>query len=420
MKGAAMQRAIAGSMLLPTVSAGFKDYVKGEAKSSVVSKATAAAASAATSLSASAASATASIAARPTSIPELFTGFFVRNPPHTLILEACLLAAIAGWIVLHFVGCQQNQVAAKRAFTKVYGILGREFEQVGLKALSDGGAPMSMESNDAFISLAQGRKNVDVCKVTVDMYPRQDLIVALPVRTIYGLYFDGESIADRLTCQFLLPANADVDGFVCGVVAKRVMRYQRKKCWDLQFTKTNDSALLPHQFVTMTETVECLEKVLTKDLQAVVADLGEALEYFVITDQPVTQPRKADAPLTHQRAIRFSVLAGETAATRENVERLVQCALTLCDTLPKAQGKLSAVTTRKLQQAREETYGKIRKQIEEEAKADAPKKPSRKALREKAEKERIAKLSASEQKKALLKERERNMKRGQSKMARAK
>lgn len=418
-----VHRGFAAALLLATAQAGFKDYVKGDAAPSIASKASSAAASAATSITASLADATASATAavpRPTNIPELFTGFFVRNPPSTLVLEGCLLVVIALWVAFHFVGKQQNQSAAKKAFTKIYALLGREFEQVGYTPLSEGGAPLSMEANDVFVSIAKGRKNVEIAKVTIDLFPRQDMLIALPFRTIYGMYFDSDSIADRLVCQFLLPSTSEVDGFVCGIVAKRVMRYERKRSWDLQFTKTNDSVLLPVSFVTMTESAECLEKVLSKELQGVVADLGEALEYFVISDQPVVQPRKADAPLSHQRVIRFSILAGAATATRDNVERLAQCALGLCDSLPKSQSKLSAVTVKKLQQAREETYSKIKKQIEEEAKVDAPKKPTRKALREKAEKERIAKLGASEQKKALAKERERAMKRGQSKMVRAK
>lgn len=338
--------------------------------------------------------------------------FWDRNSPYDFVPEFFGLLLLVAIGVLYFRGVKANEDFAKRKFQALYRQLHDNFAQVGLTADS---TPLAKDGPDLFLSYATGRKNVQYLHLTMTTFPRHDMLLGLPLRTLYGLYFDQESIVDRLTVELRLPAAA-FDAFVFGIVNKNVMRVQRQAKWDLTFTKTSDAAFSNH-FVIMSEVAEVTDRILGGgECAALVTQLGDALEYFVVSDQPTTQP-KTGVPDKELRTIRFSVLLAQPGATDENLNALLAFALDLADNLPR-QVKVTANGQRRLALAREETYKAIAKQIAAEQAEEAPKRLTRKEIRDKEKKEAVGKLSAKEQKRALEKERERNLKKSQSKMSR--
>lgn len=345
------------------------------------------------------------------SFTEHMLTFWDRNSPYDFKFEFLALLLIAGYVGLYFVGKEKNEKIAREKFQSIYRQLYDNFALVGVK---QGAAPLAKDGTDLFLSYVSGRKNVAYGHITIQTLPRADLLVGYTMKSVYGMYFDQESIVDRMTLDFTLPAA--FDGFVFGVLNKSVMRYQRIANWDLQFTKTND-APFSNSFVIMTETAEVSEKILNKEMIQIITDMSDSLEYIVISDQPCQQPKSSEQDKSI-RNLRVSILLGSASATSSNLNMLIATILDLADNLPKQALKISSNGQKKLALAREDTYKLIGKQLALEAAEDAPKRLTRKEIREKEKRESIGKLSAKDQKKALEKERERALKKGQSKMSR--
>lgn len=341
---------------------------------------------------------------------ENLSTFWERNSPYDFVYEFLAVLGLFIYIGFYFIGNAANEKLAKDKFKGIYRQLADNFALVGLQPDA---APLSKDTSDSYISYVSGRKNIESGNINISTFPRHDIIIGLPLRAVYGMYFDQETIRDRLTISFKLPAA--FDGFVFGVLHKNVMRYQRSSNWDLQFAKTND-APFSNSFVYMTEAAEITEKMMSKELIQVITDMEDSLEYIVLSDQPTKQPSTAEEDKS-SRILRFSVLLDTKSATLENVNMLLASVLNIADSLPKSNNKLTANTLRKLTLSREDTYKAIAKKIAAEEAEDAPKRLTRKEIREKEKKAAIGKLSAKEQKKALEKERERQLKRGQSKMS---
>lgn len=336
--------------------------------------------------------------------------FWDRNSPLDFIYEFLAILVLGVYVGLHFVGKARSEQIAKDKFQSIYRQLYDNFALVGVQ---QGAAPLSKEGPDRFPSYVSGRKNIEFGHLEIQTFPRHDLIIGYGIKTLYGIYFDQETITDRLTLEFTLPPV--FDGFVFGILHKSVMRFQRIDNWDLQFTKTND-ATFSSAFVVMTEVAEPSEKLITKELKQIVTDMTDSLEYIVVSDQPTKQPKDGEQN-RNLRTLRLSVLLGGSSATETNLNMLLASVLSIADALPQS-GKLSANSLKKLSSARDETYKSIAKQLAAVEAEDAPKRITRKEIREKEKKEAIGKLSAKEQKKAIEKERERQLRKTQGKMSR--
>ncbi|CCG82100.1 UPF0674 endoplasmic reticulum membrane protein C2G5.01 [Taphrina deformans PYCC 5710] len=350
------------------------------------------------------------VAKAPTGFRQNLATFWDRNSPWDFIGEFFAILGLIVYVVLFYVGKAKNEKLAKEKFQSIYRQLYDNFAQV---ALQPGVAPLARDGSDLFVSYATGRKNISYGNISLQLFPRQDLFIGYPLKVLYGAYFDQESIADRLLIDFALPA--EFDGFVFGILNKNVMRYQRTTNWDLTFTKTND-APFSNSFVIMSEIAEVSEKFMTKELTDLITEMKDSFEYLIISDQPSKQPKTGEQDKSKRR-MRFSVLLDHPSATNQNLNLLLASVLEIADSLPKQANKLSANGQKKLLQSREDVYRAIAKQIAAEEAEDAPKRLTRKEIREKEKKESIGKLSAKEQKRALEKERERALKKGQSKMS---
>lgn len=338
---------------------------------------------------------------------EALRTFWTRHSPSEFIYEGIAIAAIILYVIFFFIGRASNEKIAKDKFALLHRQLHDQFALVGMV---QGAAPLMKENDEEFSSYVSGRLNVEYANMKITLLPRQDLSVGYCTRSIYGMYFDQDSLEDRLTIKFVLPPQ--FDGFVFGLVNKSVMRYQRIDKWDLQFTKTNDASF-GNSFVVMSEIAEITDKVLTKELSLVAQDMQDSLEYVVISDQPIRQPK--GEMVKDRRVLRLSVLLNKASANEQNLNTLLAVILSIIDDLPKI-GKFSANAVKKLQLSREEAYKAIAKAVAEEEAVDAPKRLTRKEIRDKEAKERLSGLSAKAQKKAMEKERERMLKKGQKSM----
>lgn len=328
-----------------------------------------------------------------------------------------------------------------------------------------GRAPLSKDGNDRFLSYATGRRGIDGLHISITTLPRHDLLLGYAFKLGYGMLFDTRSMADRLELTLQLPAASLEQGFVWAVVNKEVMRKQRLFDWDLGFTKTLDLPnVLPREFVCMAEIAECTEKLLPSNTPnatagagagatpAGIAELvraaGDALEYLIISDLPSEQPGvreddKADdlarAQAAAGRVLRLSVLIGRANRRSERLlDTVLAAALDLADnTLPKI--KLSPNAKAKLQATRLDCYRTLVKNRNDPSSTPggrgsasaglsswfnsatggggATERLTRKEQRDKDQKDRLGKLSATEQKKSLQKERERLLKKQQSKQS---
>ncbi|BFZ55231.1 hypothetical protein PYCC9005_002271 [Savitreella phatthalungensis] len=449
---------LAVNLFTGLAAADFADYLPGAAKKSAAAASSKAAASAASAATAAAAAAKASTAAaasavrdaagkvasngqqQPFSVPLTFrqnlATFWDRHTIDEFYFECFIMVVLAGYIMSHFSGSAANDDAAKKHFQKVYRLLHEQFAQVGPATT---GAPLLKDTQTRFISYASGRKNVESVHVDITTKPRHDLLVGYVFSSIYGLYFDQPSLVDRLELNFTLPRDNVPDGFVWAVVHKEVMRRLRLSDWDLQFTKTQDLPdKLPREFVCMNELAETNDRLLTADFVTAIQGAKDCLEYVVVSDQPVKQPnaragdKSDELQATHasERTIRLSVLADK--ATTDQLSNLLSAVLALADTaLPKT--RITPNGKQRLISARNSTYNQLVAAAKQDAveqkssfsdwvtggalSANANGRMTRKEQRDKEARERISNLSASEQKKALSKERERALRKQQSKQS---
>jgi len=86
--------------------------------------------------------------------------------------------------------------------------------------------------------------------------------------------------------------NSSYDGFVWAVVNKDVMRRLREDRYDISLTSTKDHSKLPSWATVMSESAEVSELLITPELIKAVGEAGEALEYLIVTDQPLDKPNK--------------------------------------------------------------------------------------------------------------------------------
>ncbi|TFY57914.1 hypothetical protein EVJ58_g6728 [Rhodofomes roseus] len=236
--------------------------------------------------------------------------------------------------------------------------------------------------------------------------------------------------AVELDFTFNAPASASaVPDCVWAVIAKDEMKGIRTRRWDFTFTKTTDNPTLPPSLTVMSEfadiTTSLLKPLGALDLPAVLS-APATLKYFrslSITDQPRTRP---SAPLPQSQRSKHLILEltlpppSDAAATLP----LLQAAFQLVDAIA-GEGKASGMRGGLAAQLRPETKNKLKKtreevekQIREEAKREQREEEEEKraTAKRKAEEERLSRLSAADQKKALDREKKRAMRKSQTRM----
>ena len=85
--------------------------------------------------------------------------------------------------------------------------------------------------------------------------------------------------------------NSSYDGFVWAIVHKDCMRRLRDERYDLSLTMTREHPKLPNWATIMTESAEITDVLLTPELIKAVEISGDSLEAFIVSDQPIDQPK---------------------------------------------------------------------------------------------------------------------------------
>jgi hypothetical protein len=203
------------------------------------------------------------------------------------------------------------------------------------------------------------------------------------------------------------------DGFVFAVVNKTSMRRLRDERYDISLTYTKDNPKLPNWVTVMSESAEVTDTMLTKDLVAAIEQAGDAVEYLIVTDQPVDKPTTLNETIPRKR-IHLSLKLPSNGDYTSTLP-LFQAFLRLPDHLTQ-NAHLRPEVKRKITTTREAEIKKLKKVSDEEAEEQ------RRTLSEKMKKEerdrKLKGMSAEEQRKFLEKEAERERKKQEKKMSR--
>lgn len=207
--------------------------------------------------------------------------------------------------------------------------------------------------------------------------------------------------------------NSAYDGFVFAIVNKNAMRHLRDERYDVSLTFTKDHAKLPVWATIMSESAEVTDTMLTKDLIAAVEKAGEALEYLIVTDQPIDKPTKLEEAIPRKRLYLCTKMPSGSDFT--NTLPLFHAFLRLPDHLAQS-AHFRPEVLRKLNQTREAEIKKLKRVSDEEAEEE------RKRLAEKVKKEerdrKMRGMTAEDQRKFLEKETDRKRRKDEKKMTR--
>lgn len=203
------------------------------------------------------------------------------------------------------------------------------------------------------------------------------------------------------------------DGFVFAVVNKLSMRRLRDERYDISLTYTKDHPKLPNWVTVMSESAEVTDTLLTKDLVQAIEQAGDAVEYLIVSDQPVDKPTTLNDTIPKKR-IHLSLKIPSNGDYSSTLP-LLQAFLRLPDDLAQ-NAHFRPEVKRKVNATREAEMKKLKKVSDEEAEEE------RRLLSEKMKKEerdrKLKGMSAEEQRKFLEKEAERGRKKQEKKMSR--
>ncbi|KAL6309538.1 hypothetical protein BKA93DRAFT_757884 [Sparassis latifolia] len=340
--------------------------------------------------------------------------------------EAVILAIALVYIAAYFIGKKMNANRANKWFKEQRSILTAQFsrpwQREGL--IQDG-------SSDFFI-YSTGRRALTSLHTTLSLRPRHDL-AQVAFQFGRGLIELDYKPCDEVELNFAFrntPGKEGVPDCVWAVVAKDQIRGIKENRWDLTFTKTTDNPSLPPSLTVMSEiadvTTNLLKPLGTLSLPAVLSDPA-LLPYFrslSLTDQPRTRPKAPPAPGAPRTRHLILSLALPPPSAAQAVRPLIAASFQLVDAIA-GEGKVFGSRGGLAAALRPETKSKLRKvreelarELKEEAgKEKAEEKAEEKAAaKKKAEEERLSKLSASDQKKEMEREKKRLMRKTQGKV----
>ncbi|KAI0695727.1 hypothetical protein BC835DRAFT_933020 [Cytidiella melzeri] len=341
--------------------------------------------------------------------------------------EALYLAAILLYLAWFYFGKSANLSRANSWVDAHSSLYAEQFS----KPAQAGG--LTKDGHSDFFLFSTGRRAVASLHTTLTLRPRHDLLqyVYQFVRGIIELNLHYE---DVLELDLTFQDTANVPDCVWAVVAKSEMKNIRDSRWDLSFTRTSESPSLPPSLSIMSEYADVTENLLKQHgplslAQVFSEDHSPYFRSLSLTDQPRTRPL---APLPASQRHKHLILSlavpptSDASATLPLVTAFFQLADVIAGTggwgIGKGPGQkgvglaqsLRPETKTKLRTTRE----KVEKEIKEEAVREQREEAEieKAAKKKKAEEERLSKLSAAEQKKALEREKKRAMRKTQGKM----
>jgi Protein of unknown function (DUF1682) len=397
-------------------------------------------------------SADSSLPAQPTELrggPRPYTKWYrvwERTQPSDFMSELTLFPFLILVIAVHIWGTRTNRKRSKKWIAAHAPVLSSEFALVGYGRKSAqidenttaDNLPEDLlmeKSTQDYRSYATGRQNIAWVDLKLQLLRLSNPAV-MGAEWLLSLFFDSfapprqklETIIysfDGNEKKFVLPGvpgsdevtakpgNSAYDGFVFAIVNKDAMRRLRDERYDVSLTYTKDHAKLPVWATVMSESAEVTETMLTKDLIAAIEKAGEALEYLIVTDQPIDKPTKLEEAAPRKRLyLSTKVLSDSDYST---TLPLFQTFLRLPDHLAQ-NAHFRPEVLRKMNQTRENEVKKLKRVSDEEAEEE------RKRLAEKVKKEdrdrKMRGMTAEEQRKFLEKESDRKRKKDEKRMTR--
>ncbi|KAJ7781219.1 hypothetical protein B0H16DRAFT_1658848 [Mycena metata] len=268
-----------------------------------------------------------------------------------------------------------------------------------------------------FFCFSTGRRNVASLHTIFTLRPRHDFSqwAFQTLRTFVDLQYRP---TDDLQLDFKLLPGALAHDFVWAVVSKDELLFVKTDRWDLTFTKTTENPALPSKYSVMSEFADVTDGVLKAFPFAKILEDPQVGQYFrslSITDQPRDRPSKPLLPNEHEKHVILN-LRVPSASRAAVTAGIVAAMFPFVDSLSKVA--LRPETKIKLKKVREETEKDIKKESERDKKEEeAEALEAKKAAKRRVEEERIAKLSAADQKKVLERERKRSIRKQQGKLA---
>ncbi|KAF8913918.1 hypothetical protein CPB84DRAFT_1757911 [Gymnopilus junonius] len=350
--------------------------------------------------------------------PEQYDGWQFRWKvlvfrPAQLKTEAYLLLAVLLYVAWWYIASSVNATKAKTWLKAHLPIYDQQFSRPQSKAglVSDGYSD--------FFNFSTGRRNIASLHTIFALQPRHDFVqwVFQTGRTLVDLHYRP---VDDLQLDFKLFPGALADGFVWALVAKDELLSVKNGRWDLSFPRAgSENPALPSSILVMSEYADITENLLKPSgsfsLVNVLQD-PKVLPYFrslSITDQPRERPTRPIPPEEREKHIILSLTVPPSSKVADTIP-LITAMFQLVDSLNKLS--LRPETKTKLKKSREEVDKVIKEEAEKEAKEEAL--DAKLAAKRKAEEDRMSKLSAVDQKKALEKERKRALRKAQGKVVR--
>ncbi|EGO27566.1 hypothetical protein SERLADRAFT_461258 [Serpula lacrymans var. lacrymans S7.9] len=336
---------------------------------------------------------------------------FISFRPALFQTQALLLVGVCLYVLLAFYGKRLNAQIANKWFAAHLGLLEQQFSKA-----SKGG--LISDGYTDFFNFSTGRRTVASLHTVFTLRPRHDLLQMIYQFgwTLYDLRYQPQ---DDLVLDFKLAPDAAVPDFVWAVVAKDELVYIKENRWDLTFTKTTENSALPSSLSVMTEFADVTDNLFKpSDKLSLVNLLNDpiVLKYFrslSVTDQPRDRPIVPLTSSEREKHVILSLRPPPASRVWETIP-LINATFAFVDSLTKMN--LRPETRNKLKKTREEVDKELVKEAQKEKKEEAAE--DKKAAKRKAEEDRLSRLSAAEQKKALERDRKRAMKKSQGKVMR--
>ncbi|KAG8756090.1 hypothetical protein FRC14_003393 [Serendipita sp. 396] len=334
--------------------------------------------------------------------------------PALFIFEGLLLGFIVLYGGAYLYASYSNSRRAQKWLKTHSELLSSQFSKPAQSSslLTDGASDM--------FAFSTGRRNVQSLHTVFAFLPRHDLFQLL---FTYGwiMYDLRYSPNDDVTLDFRLgPSGANAPGFVWAIVDKDELISIKKTRWDLTLTKTQENQTVPKACVVMSEVADVTETILkqsaTVPFLAALSN-NDVLKYFKsfsITDLPPTRPT---GPMNASERERHVILSFKLPSSQSEMAKtvpLVKAAFGIIDSLENGRYNIRTESVRKLKTAREELDKELLKDATEEKSKDTE--DSKRAAKRRAEEERLSKLSAEQQRKAMEKEKKKALRKGTAKV----
>ncbi|KIM67976.1 hypothetical protein SCLCIDRAFT_1210131 [Scleroderma citrinum Foug A] len=339
---------------------------------------------------------------------------FLVFRPAVLQVQAFLLLALLVYIAFSLYGKALNERKAAAFYAAVLPLFTRQFSQPSPPSglISDG-------PSDFFV-FSTGRRAIASLHTALTLLPRQD-----PLQLIWQYAWSAYDLRyepfDVLTFDFTLDADAAaaIPDCIWAVARKSELTSIRNSRWDLTFTRTTDHPSLGPALAVLSEFADVTDVFFKLAIPhtsvcfpGLIASTLPYLRVFSITDQPDERPSVSTLTTKSKRV----VLTFNLPEDVDSILPLLEGTFALVDLLATGRVTFRSDTRAKIKKVREDVEKEIKGEASKEKKEEAAE--DKRAARRKAEEERIAKLSPSEQKKNIERERKRAIKKSQGKLVR--